>query len=166
MGAGTLPAELEAWRQARARGLSRVEDRASPRPGPQPTDDNTLPSPLSPRGALDIADDAAASPPTRDTESAPPPRREPLDANAAGVQALAASAVDFLLSDIAPCPPVRVGARTPSLRQAESQPKRRPTHGATRRHKPNSLCGSRAAAGNLGLKASTCGDVVRRAVAA
>ena len=103
-GSGTLPAELEAWREARVRSRPDSADEADARLSPQtyPVNPATLPSPLSPGQP---ADPVAADVPRR-PKRAPEPAPQSQDedrggqpgASGAHAKAFAGNAVDFVLS--------------------------------------------------------------------
>ena len=106
----SLPDELEAWRDARARsrGEEATEPAALPRVVPEPVDETTLPSPLGPNQppAAAAEDD---TPPATDATSARTRSFGRLDEalsrpTGAPVEALAGSPVDFVLSDMGQWP--------------------------------------------------------------
>ena len=101
----TLPQELDAWRDARARAREELPAEAPlvpPRAWPAPVDDTTRPSPLSGNARLagasgeTLTDDAAeATPATRnDADDAP------FGPTGAPIESLVGSPVDFVLSDM------------------------------------------------------------------
>ncbi len=109
----TLPAELEAWRESRARSQPDRSDDSTPSvpAQPEPTNDNTLPSPLSPSEPFDAAPMERRRLSARDIGAAraddagdADEHRSPFGATGAPVESQAGSPVDFLLSDMGQWP--------------------------------------------------------------